>query len=276
MTELGSSLRRWRDRLSAADAGLPITARRRAPGLRREELAQLAGISTDYITRIEQGRAGTPSAQVLDALARALRLSAEERDHLFTLGRQAPPRNRMRTELTPSVSRLLEQLQTPIMVYDALWTQLAWNRAYAVLFGDPGGWHGPARNLLWRYLTRTPTRVRRAPDEGDGNLQAYIADLRATAARFPEDPRVQRLVAALHAADPRFDQLWSARSVGAVHDTHKTIEHPELGRLELDCDVLTTQGSDLRIVLFTAAPGTVAADLLALLASLEVRPAGTR
>jgi transcriptional regulator with XRE-family HTH domain len=272
VTELGSALRGWRDRLSAADAGMPITAHRRAPGLRREELAQLAGISVDYVTRLEQGRADTPSAQVLHALARALRLSPEERDHLFTLGRQAPRRNRMRAELTPSVTRLIEQLQTPIMVYDALWTRLAWNRAYAVLFGDPGQWHGLATNLVWRYLTGAPTRVRRGPGEGDAYLQAYVADLRATAARFPDDPRVQRLIAALHAADPRFGELWSAHLVGAVHDTHKTVEHPDLGRLDLDCDVLTTQGTDLRIVVFTAAPGTVAADALALLASLEVRP----
>lgn len=276
MSELGSALRGWRDRLSAADAGLPVTARRRAPGLRREELAQLAGISVDYVTRLEQGRAGTPSAQVLEALARALRLSPEERDHLFTLGRQAPYRNRMRVELTPSVTRLLEQLQTPIIVYDALWNRLAWNRAYAVLFGDPAGWHGLEANLLGRYLTGAPTRVRRGPGAGDAYLEAYVADLRATAARFPDDPRVQRLVTALQAADARFGELWHATLVGAVHDTHKTVEHPDLGVLDLDCDVLTVDGADLRIVVFTAAPGTVAADSLALLASLEVRPIATR
>lgn len=272
MTELGAALRGWRDRLSAADAGLPVTTRRRAPGLRREDLAQLAAVSVDYITRLEQGRAGAPSAQVLESLARALRLSSEERDHLFMLGRHAPRRDRMRVDLTPSVSRLLSQLQTPVMVYDALWTQLAWNRAYAVLFGNPGQWHGLETNLLWRYLTGAPTRVRRRPGEGDDYLRAYVSDLRVTAARFPDDPRVHRLITALRATDPRFGELWSAELVETVHDTHKTIEHPELGRLDLDCDVLTVHGSDLRVVLFTAAPGTAGADSLALLASLEIQP----
>ena len=272
VSELGSALRAWRDRLSAADAGLTVTARRRAPGLRREELAQLAGISVDYVTRLEQGRADAPSAQVLEALARALRLSPAERDHLFTLGRQPPRRSRMRVDLTPSVTRLLEQLQTPVMVNDALWNRLAWNRAFAVMYGDPGAWRGLETNLLWRYLTAAPTRVRRRGDEGDAYLRSYVADLRMTAARFPDDPRVRRLIPALHAASPRFGELWNNNTVGAVHDTHKTIEHPELGLLELDCDVLSVDGADLRIVLFTAAPGTAAADSLALLASLDVRP----
>ena len=275
MNELGSAVRAWRDRLSAADAGLPISGRRRAPGLRREELAQLAGISVDYVTRLEQGRADGPSGQVLEAIARALRLTATERDYLFTLGRRVPRRPRMRTELTPSVARLLEQLQTPIMVYDAMWSRLAWNRGFAVLFGDPSQWHGLETNLLWRYLTGAPTRVRREPTEGQDHLRAYVADVRTTAARFPDDPRVRRLIAGLRAADPRFSQLWATNNVGVVHDTHKTIQHPELGTLDLDCDVLTVDGADLRLVVFTAPPRTQAANSLALLASLDVRPVAT-
>ncbi len=251
--------------------GLPISGRRRALGLRREELAQLAGISVDYVTRLEQGRAGTPSGQVLEAIARVLRLSGAERDHLFTLGQRVPRRPRMRIQLTPSVLRLLEQLETPIMVYDAMWTHLAWNRAFAVLFGDPSEWRGLEANLLWRYLTGAPTRARREPAEGQDHLRAYVADLRATAARFPDDPRVRQLIAGLRAADPRFGDLWATNDVGVMHDTHKTIEHPELGMLALDCDVLTVEGADLRLVVFTAAPRTEAANSLALLASLDIR-----
>lgn len=272
VSELGSALRQWRDRLSPADVGLPASSTRRAPGLRREELAQLAGISVDYVTRLEQGRVITPSGQVLESLARALRLTPEERELLFALARRIPRQDRMRTELTPSVRRLLEQLQTPVCVYDACWTQLAWNRSYAVLFGDPGGWHGLDANLLYRYLAGAPTRVRRSAEEGNEYLNAYVADLRATQARFPRDPRVAKVIAALSAASAHFAALWNGHQIAALHETHKTIEHPQLGPLHLDCDVLRVDGADLRVVLFTAAPGTPQADALSLLASLDVTP----
>ncbi len=272
MSELGSALRQWRDRRSPADAGLPASRARRAPGLRREELAQLAGISVDYVTRLEQGRVSTPSGQVLESLARALRLTGEERDLLFALARRIPRQDRMRTELTPSVQRLLEQLQTPVCVYDACWTQLAWNRSFAVLLGDPGGWRGLDANLLYRYLVGAPTRVRRSTEEGEEYLNAYVADLRATQARFPHDPQVAKLIAALSAASCDFAALWEGHPIAALHETHKTIEHPQVGLLHLDCDVLKVEGSDLRVVLFTAAPGTPQADALSLLASLDVTP----
>jgi transcriptional regulator with XRE-family HTH domain len=272
VSELGSALRLWRDRRSPADVGLPASSARRAPGLRREELAQLAGISVDYVTRLEQGRVSTPSGQVLESLARALRLTGEERELLFALARRVPRQDRMRTELTPSVQRLLEQLQSPVCVYDACWTQLAWNRSYAVLFGDPAGWRGLDANLLYRYLAGSPSRVRRTAEEGDEYLNAYVADLRATQARFPRDPRVARLIAGLSAASAHFAALWSGHDIAALHETHKTIEHPQLGLLQLDCDVLRVDGADLRVVLFTAAPGTPQADALSLLASLDVTP----
>jgi transcriptional regulator with XRE-family HTH domain len=119
--ELGAALRGWRDRVSPADAGMPAGRGRRAPGLRREELALLAGVSADYITRLEQGRAIAPSPQVLGALGRALRLSREEQDHLFRLAGQAPPRpGHIAGQLTPGVQRLLDQLTgVPVSVNDA-------------------------------------------------------------------------------------------------------------------------------------------------------------
>jgi transcriptional regulator with XRE-family HTH domain len=272
VSELGSALRQWRDRLSPADAGLPASSTRRAPGLRREELAQLAGISVDYVTRLEQGRVTTPSGQVLQSLAQALRLTLEERELLFVMARRIPRQDRMRTELTPSVRRLLEQLQTPVCVYDACWTQLAWNRSFAVLLGDPSGWDALDANLVYRYLVGAPTRVRRSAAEGEDYLNAYVADLRATQARFPHDPRVTRVIAGLSAASAHFAALSNGHEIAALHETHKTIEHPQIGLLQLDCDVLTVDGADLRVVLFTAAPGTPQADALRLLASLDVTP----
>ncbi len=226
----------------------------------------------DYLTRLEQGRVTTPSGPVLESLARALRLTWEERELLFELARRIPRQDRMRTELTPSVQRLLEQLQTPVCVYDACWTLLAWNRSYAVLFGDAEGWRGLDANLLYRYLAGAPTRVRRSAGEGEEHLNAYVADLRATQARFPRDPRVTRLIAAMSAASAQFAALWNGHEIAALHETHKTIEHPQLGPVHLDCDVLRVDGADLRVVLFTAAPGTPQADALSLLASLDVTP----
>jgi transcriptional regulator with XRE-family HTH domain len=256
--------------MSPAEAGLVAMTTRRTPGLRREELARLAGISVDYLTRLEQGRVTSPSGQVLEALARALRLSGEEHDVLFALAQRVPRRDRMRVGLTPSVRRLLEQLPSPVCVYDACWTQLAWNRSFAALFGDPTGFRGLEANLLYRYLVGAPTRVVRSDSEGEEYLDAYVADLRATHARFPKDPRVARLLDALHAESATFARLWNTHSVGAVHETHKTIDHPDLGLLQLDCDVLRVDGADLRIVVFSAAAGTSQADAVALLASIEV------
>jgi MmyB-like transcription regulator ligand binding domain len=146
----------------------------------------------------------------------------------------------MRMELTPSVQRLLEQLQTPVCVYGACWTQLAWNRSFAVLLGDPSGWRDLDANLLYRYLVGAPTRVRRSAAEGEEYLNAYVADLRTTQARFPHDPRVTRLTAALSAASAHFAALWNGHDIAALHETHKTIEHPQVGLLQLDCDVLTS------------------------------------
>lgn len=272
MPEVGALLRQWRDRLQPADVGLVTGRGRRAPGLRREEVAQLAGVSVDYLTRMEQGRVPAPSSEVLEALARALRLTADERTLLFSLARRLPRIERMRTELTPSVRRLLEQVGSPMCVYDACWTQLAWNRAFAVLFGDPSGWHGLEANLLYRYLTRAPTRVRRTADQGSEFLHAYVADLQLTHARFPMDHRVTALVAQLRKASDHFLALWERQLPAPLHETRKTVQHPQVGLLDLDCDVLTVEGRDLRVVLFTSPAGSPQADALSLLASLDVTP----
>ena len=165
--EFGQAVRRWRDRASPEAAGLPAGGHRRAAGLRREELALLAGISVDYITRLEQGRATSPSAQVVEALARALRLAPEERAHLFRLAGLMPPGpETVPGYITPSVQRLLDRLTgTPVAVYDAAWTLLVANPPYAALMGDPSGWRGHERNGVWRNLTGLRGRVRQTPEE---------------------------------------------------------------------------------------------------------------
>ena len=271
--ELGAALRCWRDRVSPAEAGLPAGRARRAPGLRREELALLAGVSADYITRLEQGRATAPSPQVLAALGRALRLSREEQDHLFRLAGQAPPRSgHITAQVTPSVQRLLDQLTgTPVSVNDAAWNLLAWNPLWAALIGDPSAKTGRNRNVLWSHFTGQHARVVRTPEDEARFEESAVADLRSATARYPDDDGLQQLVTDLQAASPRFATLWKSRIVGTHRDSHKTFDHPEAGLVTVDCDVLTVDGSDLRIIAYTAPAGSEAAEKLRLLSVIGVQ-----
>lgn len=163
-TEFGHAVRRWRDRVSPEAAGLPAGGHRRAAGLRREELALLAGISVDYVTRLEQGRAANPSEQVVEALGRALRLSGAEREHLFHVAGLVPPgQGTVPAFITPSVQRLLDRLTgTPVAVSDAAWTLLLANPLYVALMGER---HGNERNAVWRnFLGSGNSRVRHTPE----------------------------------------------------------------------------------------------------------------
>jgi transcriptional regulator with XRE-family HTH domain len=265
-TEFGRAVRRWRDRASPDAAGLPTGRYRRAAGLRREELAQLAGISVDYVVRLEQGRASNPSAQVVEALARALRLSGTERAHLFRLAGLVPPGpHTVPTHITPSVQRMLDRMAgTPVAVYDAAWNLLVANAAYAALLGDPGRWRGNERNGVWRYFFGLNSRVRHTTEDEGPFAAAMVADLRAAAGRYPDDRSLRRLVADLRANSPRFAELWDTGAVGAHEAAHKTIDHPHVGAVTLDCDILTVAGSDVRLMIYTAEPGTEDAERLAL------------
>jgi transcriptional regulator with XRE-family HTH domain len=269
-TEFGQTVRRWRDRVTPDAAGLPAAGHRRAAGLRREELALLAGISVDYVTRLEQGRAANPSEQVVEALGRALRLSGAEREHLFTVAGLVPPgRDTVPAYITPSVQRLLDRLTgTPVAVYDAAWTLLLANPLHAALMGDQSGWHGNERNGVWRSFVGPGSRVRHTPQERQAFEATLVADLHATASRYPGDQRLRRLVAELRASSDRFAELWASGAVGRNEASRKTIDHPHVGPLTLDCDVLSVAGSDLRIMIYTAEPGTEDAERIALLAVL--------
>jgi len=269
-TEFGQMVRRWRDRVPPEAAGLPAGGHRRAAGLRREELALLAGISVDYVTRLEQGRAANPSEQVVEALGRALRLSGAEREHLFHAAGLVPPgRDMVPAHITPGVHRLLDRLTgTPAAVYDAAWTLLLANPLYAALLGDPSGWRGNERNGVWRNFIGPGSRVRHTPEERRTFEATLVADLRATASRYPADQRLQRLIAELRANSDRFAELWESGAVGHHEASRKTIDHPQVGPVTLDCDILSVAGGDLRIMLYTAEPGTQDAERVALLGVL--------
>lgn len=265
--EFGQGVRRWRERVSPAAVGLPIGGRRRAVGLRREELANLAGISVDYLTRLEQGRATSPSTQVIEALARALRLSDPERELLFRFAGQPVPRREIVTQrIPPSVQRLLDRLSTtPVAVYDATWDLIDTNAPYEALTGA-SAWRGIERNGVWRNLVGPGPVATHTPAELSEQQQGLVADLRLTAAKYPADPRVRRLVAELRRQSPRFAELWDSGDLRPHEDRsrHKFFEHPEVGRIGLDCDILVVASDDLRIMVYTAEPDTEDAERLAL------------
>jgi transcriptional regulator with XRE-family HTH domain len=265
--EFGQAVRRWRDRAAPETAGLPVGGRRRAAGLRREELAGLAGISVDYLTRLEQGRATSPSSQVVEALARALRLSDAEREVLFRLaGLVAPGHDLVSARITPSVQRLLDRLShTPVVVYDAAWNLITANHAYEALMGETTSWRGIERNAVWRNLVGPGSRAVGTPEEHALLESRLVADLRMTAARYPADRELKRLITELTVQSPRFVELWETSEVGSPQDQarHKIIDHPDVGLIALDCDTLIVAREDLRIMVYTAEPGTEDADRLA-------------
>ncbi len=261
-------MRHWRDRIVPATVGVAEGRRRRATGLRREELAELAGISVDYLTRLEQGRATAPSAQVVEAMARALRLTDAERELLFRLGGHVPPGlDLVSTHITPSVQRLLDRLaNTPVAVYDATWTLVIANAPYDALMGTTTNWRGIERNSIWRQLVGPGNRAVHTPEERANQQARLVADLRLTAARYPVDQRLKRLIRELAAQSPRFVELWEGGNLEPHqdHGRHKTIDHPAVGHITLDCDTLVVADNDLRIMIFTAEPGTDDAERLAL------------
>ena len=266
--EFGNAVRRWRERIGPQLVGLPVGGRRRAAGLRREELAGLAGVSVDYLTRLEQGRATSPSAQVVEALARSLRLADAERDLLFQLaGLSAPAAGIVPTRITPSVHRLLDRLAgVPLVVYDAAWNLIVANAPYDALMGETSTLRGNERNGVWRNVVGPGSRAAQTTEEHDEQVAHLVADLRMTAARYPNDTRLRRLVADLRAASPRFVELWgtAADPAPAEQSRHKVIEHPTVGPITLDCDTLVVAGDNLRIMAYTAEPGTEDADRLEL------------
>jgi hypothetical protein len=177
-----------------------------------------------------------------------------------------PAAGHITASLTPRVQRLLDQLEVAVGGYDPAWNLIAWNPLRAALMGDPSARRGSDRNVLWRHFTGQPGRVTHSPEQEAAFEASAVADLRSATARYPDDPNLWRLVADMRAASSRFAALWEARGVGSHQADRKTIEHPDVGPVTLDCDVLTVPGSDLRIVAYTAPPGGDDADRLKLLA----------
>ncbi|MEU0567971.1 helix-turn-helix transcriptional regulator [Nonomuraea sp. NPDC005983] len=256
--ELAEFLRSRRSRVTPREVGLPEGDRRRTPGLRRQEVAQLAGMSIDYYIRLEQGRGPHPSRQVLNALARALMLSQDERAHLFHLAGQPVETSRRTSDVPDRMLHLIAFLEeVPAYVLDARYDILAWNPLASVLMGDLDAQPLDDRNVI-RWVFRSPDLAERLSDEARSRFaRASIADLRAAAGRYPDDPGIQALVTEMLALSPEFAELWARHEVGIRRDQRKRIVHPLVGTIDAICQVLPVPDrDDLRLVLYTTEPGS--------------------
>ncbi|PZS35175.1 MAG: transcriptional regulator [Pseudonocardiales bacterium] len=266
---LAHFLRAARTRLTPRDAGLAGGPHRRVPGLRREEVARLAAISVDTYTRLEQARGATPSAPVVEALARALRLSGDERAHLFQLtGQPLPDVGAMSQAIAPTVLRLLERMDdTAAFVLDAAGYVLAWNPLAAALIADFSCWPPEQRNLIWQvFCGTTGAAADYSPADWEAFARDCVADLRAAAARYPHDPRITELVARLQTDSEQFTTWWDEHRVATRSSGSKRLLHPVVGEIDIDITVLVVPDHDQRVIIYSAQPGTPSAQALRLLA----------
>ncbi|MFJ1758920.1 helix-turn-helix transcriptional regulator [Amycolatopsis sp. NPDC088138] len=264
---LGRFLRLHRERLTPSTVGLPAAGPRRTPGLRREEVAQLAHISTQYYTRLEQARGPHPSRHVLAALGRALRLNDAERDHLYTLGGQLAEPPGPSADVPDRIMDLIERLpDTAAIVLDAKYDVLAWNPLAAALLEDFSARPRRERNMIRRYFLHPDVSQRHYGISGGADFGIFAAGhLRAAAARYPDDPATQALVRELLRGSPEFAALWPSPEVSDQRHLVKTVDHPQVGPITLTCDILLVPERDQHVVLFTAEAGTPAHDALRLL-----------
>ncbi len=253
---LASFLRARRARVSPRDAGLPTTGRRRTPGLRRQEVAQLAGMSVNYYIRLEQGRAPRPSRQVLSALARALMLTVSEREYLFRMAGEAPPAPAQPSrQITPGIRHLLDSMPTtPAYVVNAAYNILAWNQLATAFIGNLAG-HADRNMIRWTFR-RSPTEIIWTDEHFLRFTRATVADLRAGYARYPGDPEIGRLVTEMLALSPQFARMWAAHEVEVRGPMLKRVDHPDAGPLEFECQVLHIAETGQRLIAYCAAAGS--------------------
>ncbi|MGI5292834.1 helix-turn-helix domain-containing protein [Nonomuraea polychroma] len=248
-----------RSAVTAAEHGLPEPAYpRRVPGLRREEVAQLAGISTDYYSRLEQGRVRTASYSVLNAIAQALRLSEDQQRHLFQLARPEALEQPGEAEqhITPQTARLLANLvDTPAVVFGRYLDILAWNRLGAALLGDLAAMPPKHRNYVRMIFLDDHVRFLQG-DDWQARAQEAVSSLRMAAGAYPDQPRLQELVGELSVRDDDFRAWWSQHLVTVHSFGHSRVQHPIVGEFSLDWQALTSvDDQEQIIVLITAPPG---------------------
>jgi transcriptional regulator with XRE-family HTH domain len=266
--ELAAFLRTRRERLQPRDVGLPDGQRRRTPGLRRQEVAQLAGLSVDYYIRLEQARGPRPSRQVLSALARAFTLTGDEREYLFRVAGEEPSAVPGPSDEVPAGIRYLidAMRETPAYVVSAKYDILAWNQLATYFIGDLSGFAVQDRNVI-RWMFGRPAEGGYWDDEHTlAFIRSVVADLRAAYARYPGDRSIAALVGEMLALSPRFAAMWAEHEVGGRHPTVKRIDHPLAGPLEFECQVLHIADTDQRLIIYVAPPDSATAAAFRLLA----------
>lgn len=267
---MGDFLRSRREALQPEDVGLRRSARRRASGLRREEVAALADVSTDYLARLERGDGSQPSEQVIAALARALRLSLDERHHLVLLaGHRPPARLDSDGHVSPGLMRILDSLHgTPAQVMGPVGETLAQNPAAIALFGDETRFEGPARSAAFRWFTDPNVRHLYSLEDHAHQSRVQVAQLRAAAARLGPDSKASALIAELRRCSAEFATVWAAGEIGVRNSEEKHLMHPEVGTLSLFCQASLDTDRAQTLLVLTPTPGTDSAEKLRLLTVL--------
>ncbi|MFL1377206.1 helix-turn-helix transcriptional regulator [Nocardiopsis protaetiae] len=267
---LAEFLRARREALSPEDVGLPRGPRRRARGLRREEVAALSEVSTDYYTKIEQVNGPVPSDQVLAVLARALQLTLDERDHLFLLaGRSVPARASGDDHVNAGLTRVLARLQdTPAQVVTVLGETLAQTPPAVALLGDETRFTGRRRSRVHRWFTDPAERERTPEREHAHHSEALVGHLVRASAEPSLRAPVQALVGGLSAESTEFADLWARRPVPPPYCEVKTILHPEVGEIRVHGQTLFDPDRFQALTVFTAEPGGESHSRLALLCAL--------
>ena len=265
--QLADFLRIRREALVPQDVGLPPGSRRRTSGLRREEVAALASISTDYYCRMEQQRGPQPSPEVLASLARALRLSLDERDHLFRLaGHNAPARTLGGDHVSPATMRILDRLQdTPAQVMSSLGETLVQTPAARALLGDETIHRGNSRSVVYRWFTDDAARLVYPEEDHDRVGRSFTAGARVAYARDGAHSRAAEIVEDLLSRSDEFAALWKHHDVTQPPELDKRIAHPKLGVLEVQCQSLYDPVQLHALLVFTAEPGTASHAKLTLL-----------
>ena len=276
--ELADFLRKRRESLGPEDVGLPGGGRRRTPGLRREEVAQLAGVGTTWYTWLEQGRDVRASLDVLEAIAGALRLSRAERSHLVLLGRgeQPPPCKSPAERVSPTLRKLIENLgPNPAYILGRRWDYLAWNDAAVALLGDLGKIPRAARNHAW--LTFTDPARREMFTDWERSSRVMVAKFRADSARHLGDPEFESLIEALRKSSPEFCRAWKLHEVERVAEGRKDLRHPLAGMLSFSHAVFhPADESEQRFVLYSPLPENETAEKLARLMRGRIEPVTPR
>jgi transcriptional regulator with XRE-family HTH domain len=265
--QLADLLRRRREALQPEDVGFGRGSRRRTAGLRREEVAALCDMSVDYYGRLEQGRSSQPSQPMLAAIARGLRLTLEERDHLFRLaGHNVPVRGLRGDHVAPGLMRILDRLaDTPAQLMSELGETLVQTTAARAVFGDETRHQGHMRSIGYRWFMDPGTRSVYPVEDHPRHSRNFAAELRRVYARHGAGSRAAAIVDALLEQSPEFAKCWEAHEVTSTFEQEKRLQHPEVGLMELQCQALHDPEQGHVLLVLTASPGTESHEKLQLL-----------